>query len=69
VFNDSPAAQAKAFRKLAASGCTSSISTARSKPSGQSRSRAGILKEVDVPTQLGGGIRTIESIAQWFEPA
>ena len=26
-----------------------------------------ILKDVEVPTQLGGGIRTIESISQWFD--
>ena len=26
-----------------------------------------ILREIDVPAQLGGGIRTIESISQWFD--
>src|SRR6266404_711772 len=58
VFNDSPAAQAKAF---AHAGCEwlhlVDLNGAVEE----------ILKAVEVPTQLGGGIRTIENIARWFE--
>jgi len=68
VFNDSPAAQAKAF---AQAGCEwLHLVDLNGAVEGHPVNRAAvesILKEVDVPTQLGGGIRTIESIAQWFE--
>ncbi len=68
VFNDSPAAQAKAF---ANAGCEwLHLVDLNGAVEGHPVNRAAvesILKEVDVPTQLGGGIRTIESISQWFE--
>ena len=68
VFNDSPAAQAKAF---AQAGCEwLHLVDLNGAVEGHPVNRAAvqsILKEVDVPTQLGGGIRTIESIAQWFD--
>ena len=68
VFNDSPAAQAKAF---ANAGCEwLHLVDLNGAVEGHPVNRAAvesILKEIDVPTQLGGGIRTIESISQWFE--
>jgi len=69
VFNDSPAAQAKAF---ANAGCEwLHLVDLNGAVEGHPVNRAaveGILKAVDgVPTQLGGGIRTIESIAQWID--
>jgi imidazole glycerol phosphate synthase subunit HisF len=68
VFNDSPAAQAKAF---ANAGCEwLHLVDLNGAVEGHPVNRAAvqsILAEVDVPAQLGGGIRTIESIAQWFE--
>jgi len=68
VFNDSPAAQAKAF---ANAGCEwLHLVDLNGAVEGHPVNRAavqGILKEVAVPAQLGGGIRTIESIAQWIE--
>jgi phosphoribosylformimino-5-aminoimidazole carboxamide ribotide isomerase len=68
VFNDSPAAQAKAF---ANAGCEwLHLVDLNGAVEGHPVNRAaveGILKAVKVPAQLGGGIRTIESIAQWIE--
>ena len=70
MFNDSPAAQAKAF---ANAGCDwLHLVDLNGAVEGQPVNRAAvesILKAVAVPAQLGGGIRTIESIAQWIEPA
>jgi phosphoribosylformimino-5-aminoimidazole carboxamide ribotide isomerase len=68
VFNDSPATQAKAF---AQAGCEwLHLVDLNGAVEGHPVNRAAvieILKTVEVPTQLGGGIRTIESIAQWIE--
>src|SRR5260370_25931544 len=68
VFNDSPAAQAKAF---ANAGCEwLHLVDLNGAVEGHPVNRAAvqsILKEVAVPAQLGGGIRTIESIAQWID--
>jgi phosphoribosylformimino-5-aminoimidazole carboxamide ribotide isomerase len=68
VFNDSPAAQAKAF---ANAGCEwLHLVDLNGADEGHPVNRAAvqsILKEVKVPAQLGGGIRTIESIAQWID--
>ena len=68
VFNDSPAAQAKAF---ANAGCEwLHLVDLNGAVEGHPVNRAAvesILTEIDVPTQLGGGIRTIESISQWFD--
>jgi phosphoribosylformimino-5-aminoimidazole carboxamide ribotide isomerase len=68
VFNDSPAAQAKAF---AHAGCEwLHLVDLNGAVEGHPVNRAAvqeILKAVQVPTQLGGGIRTIENISRWFE--
>src|SRR6187549_1269788 len=68
VFNDSPATQAKAF---AHAGCEwLHLVDLNGAVEGHPVNRAAvveILKAVEVPAQLGGGIRTIESIAQWIE--
>ena len=68
VFNDSPAAQAKAF---ANAGCEwLHLVDLNGAVEGHPVNRAAvasILKAVEVPAQLGGGIRTIESIAGWIE--
>src|SRR4029453_1188479 len=68
VFNDSPAAQAKAF---AQAGCEwLHLGDLTGGGGGHPVNRAAvveILKAVKVPAQLGGGIRTIESISQWLE--
>ena len=68
VFNDSPAAQARAF---ANAGCEwLHLVDLNGAVEGHPVNRAAvveILKAIEVPAQLGGGIRTIESIAQWIE--
>ena len=68
VFNDSPAAQAKAF---ANAGCEwLHLVDLNGAVEGHPVNRAAvveILQAIEVPTQLGGGIRTIENIARWFE--
>jgi phosphoribosylformimino-5-aminoimidazole carboxamide ribotide isomerase len=68
VFNDSPAAQAELF---AQAGCEwLHLVDLNGAVEGHPVNRTAvieILKTVEVPTQLGGGIRTIESIAQWIE--
>ena len=69
VFNDSPAAQAKAF---ANAGCEwLHLVDLNGAVEGHPVNRAAVVRAssqaVEVPAQLGGGIRTIESIAQWIE--
>jgi phosphoribosylformimino-5-aminoimidazole carboxamide ribotide isomerase len=68
VFNDSPAAQARAF---ANAGCAwLHLVDLNGAVEGHPVNRAAvasILESVEVPAQLGGGIRTIESIAGWIE--
>ena len=68
VFNDSPAAQAKAF---ANAGCEwLHLVDLNGAVEGHPVNRAAvveILQAIEVPAQLGGGIRTIENIARWFE--
>src|SRR5260370_37849500 len=70
VFNDSPAGQAKAF---AHAGCEwLHLVDLNGAVAGHPVNRAAvqeILKAVEVPTQLGGGIRTIENIARLFGAA
>ncbi|MBM3643099.1 MAG: 1-(5-phosphoribosyl)-5-[(5-phosphoribosylamino)methylideneamino]imidazole-4-carboxamide isomerase [Alphaproteobacteria bacterium] len=68
VFNDSPADQARAF---ASAGCewlhlVDLNGAVEGHPVNRDAVRA-ILSAIEVPAQLGGGIRTIESIAQWIE--
>jgi phosphoribosylformimino-5-aminoimidazole carboxamide ribotide isomerase len=68
VFNDHPATQAAAF---AQAGCEwLHLVDLNGAVEGHPVNKAAvvdILKTVTVPAQLGGGIRTIESIAQWIE--
>src|SRR3977135_1237265 len=68
VFNESPAAQAKAFapagRGWAPPGGLNGA--VEGHPVNQAAVQE-ILKAVEVPAQLGGGIRTIENISRWFE--
>src|SRR6201990_2161450 len=68
VFNESPAAQATAFGHA---GCEwLHLVDLNGAVEGHPVNRAAvqeILKGVEVPTQLGGGIRTIENISRWFE--
>src|SRR4029079_4542604 len=67
VFNDSPAAQARVF---AEAGCEwLHLVDLNGAVEGHPVNRAAvqsILEAVGVPAQLGGGIRTIESIGQWL---
>ena len=68
VFNDDPAAQARAFRGARASStCTSSISTAPSRASRSTapRSRRSSRRSRS-RSQLGGGIRDFETIEMWL---
>src|SRR5260370_5569696 len=68
VFNESPAAQAKAF---AHAGCQwLHLVDLNGAVEGHPVNRAAvqeILKAVEVPAQLSGGIRTIEKISRWFQ--
>src|SRR2546423_8480412 len=68
VFNDSPAAQAKAF---ANAGCEwLHLVDLNGAVEGHPVNRAAvqsILKEVAVPAPPRGGIPTLESIAPWIE--
>jgi phosphoribosylformimino-5-aminoimidazole carboxamide ribotide isomerase len=67
VFNDNPAAQAKAFE---AEGFdylhVVDLNGAFAGESVNSDAVEGILRAVDMPVQLGGGIRTIAHIEQWL---
>ncbi len=68
VFNDNPAAQAKTFetqgfRWIHAVDLNGALEGA---PVNIPSVKA-ILKEVTIPVQLGGGIRSIERIEQWLE--
>jgi phosphoribosylformimino-5-aminoimidazole carboxamide ribonucleotide (ProFAR) isomerase len=70
VFNDDPAAQAKAF---AASGCewlhvVDLDGAFAGKPMNEAAVRA-ILAAVRVPVQLGGGIRDEAAIERWLAAA
>ena len=68
VFNDDPGAQARAF---AASGCewihvVDLNGAFEGKPVNGAAIRS-ILEAVNIPVQLGGGIRDMETIAYWQE--
>lgn len=68
VFNDDPAAQARAFQD---SGCRwLHIVDLNGAFAGAPVNRAAveaILKAVTIPVQLGGGIRDLATMAAWFE--
>src|SRR5256885_14571606 len=68
VFNDSPAAQAKAF---AQAGCEwLHLVDLNGAVEGHPVNRAAVLEILEAivaPAQLGRGLRTLQSIAQWLE--
>lgn len=68
VFNDNPAAQAKSFVDA---GCQwlhiVDLNGAFAGAPVNADAVDGILKTVDVPVQLGGGIRDIKTMEQWLE--
>lgn len=68
VFNDNPAAQAKSFVDA---GCQwlhiVDLNGAFAGAPVNADAVDGILKTVDVPVQLGGGIRDLKTMEQWLE--
>lgn len=68
VFNDNPAAQAKSFVDA---GCQwlhiVDLNGAFAGTPVNADAVDGILKTVDVPVQLGGGIRDLKTMEQWLE--
>jgi phosphoribosylformimino-5-aminoimidazole carboxamide ribotide isomerase len=67
VFNDDPAAQAKAFEDQGFDYLhVVDLNGAFAGESVNSDAVEGILRTVDMPVQLGGGIRTIAHIEQWL---
>ncbi len=68
VFNDNPAAQAKAF---ADAGCDwihlVDLNGAFAGEPVNAAAVEGILAAIDVPAQLGGGIRDMATISTWIE--
>jgi len=68
VFNDDAGAQGKAF---ADAGCewlhAVDLNGAFEGKPVNGEAVAAILKAIDIPVQLGGGIRTMETIAYWLE--
>ena len=67
VFNDNPAAQALEFENAGFKFLhIVDLDGAIAGASANEESVRSILKSVKIPTQLGGGIRTIESIEKWL---
>jgi phosphoribosylformimino-5-aminoimidazole carboxamide ribotide isomerase len=68
VFNDDPAAQARAF---AAAGCTwlhmVDLDGAFAGKPENADAVSAVLDAVDIKVQLGGGIRTMETIESWLD--
>ena len=68
VFNDDPAAQARAFEQA---GCQwihlVDLNGAFAGEPVNAKAVEGILAAVTVPTQLGGGIRDMATIATWLD--
>lgn len=68
VFNTDPAAQARAFQDA---GCEwlhlVDLNGAFAGEPVNGAAVEGILAEIDIPAQLGGGIRDMNTIAQWLE--
>jgi phosphoribosylformimino-5-aminoimidazole carboxamide ribotide isomerase len=68
IFNNNPAAQAKEFEDLGFKFLhVIDLDGAISGTSVNENSVKEILKNVKIPIQLGGGIRSIETIAKWLE--
>jgi phosphoribosylformimino-5-aminoimidazole carboxamide ribotide isomerase len=67
VFNDDPAAQAAAFADSGASWVhlVDLDGAFAGKPMNAAAVEA-IVNEIDIPVQLGGGIRTLETIENWL---
>lgn len=67
VFNDNPAAQALEFENAGFKFLhIVDLDGAIAGASANEESVRSILKSVNIPTQLGGGIRTIEAIEKWL---
>lgn len=67
VFNDNPAAQAQEFENLGFKFLhIVDLDGAISGKSANAESVQAILKSVKIPTQLGGGIRSIAAIENWL---
>lgn len=68
VFNDSPAAQAKKFEDFGFKFLhIVDLDGAIAGGSRNTESVKEILKTIEIPTQLGGGIRSISAIEKWLE--
>lgn len=68
VFNNSPAAQAQEFENLGFKFLhIVDLDGAATGNSANAESVKQILQNVKIPVQLGGGIRSIESIEKWLE--
>ena len=68
IFNNNPAAQAKEFEDLGFKFLhVIDLDGAISGTSANENSVKEILKNIKIPIQLGGGIRSIETIAKWLE--
>ena len=67
VFNDDPAAQAGSFADAGASWLhLVDLDGAFAGKPMNARAVEAIVNEVDIPVQLGGGIRTLETIENWL---
>ena len=67
VFNDNPAAQALEFENAGFKFLhIVDLDGAIAGASANEESVRSILKSVNIPTQLGGGIRTIDAIEKWL---
>ncbi len=68
IFNDSPASQAKLFEEQGFKFLhIVDLDGAIAGNSANEKSVKEILKNIKIPAQLGGGIRTIENIEKWIE--
>lgn len=67
VFNDDPAAQAASFADAGASWLhLVDLDGAFAGKPMNAKAVEAIINEVDIPVQLGGGIRTLETIESWL---
>ena len=68
IFNDSPANQAKSFEDQGFKFIhVVDLDGAIAGSSANEKSVKSILKTVNIPVQLGGGIRNIETIEKWLD--
>ena len=68
VFNESPAAQAASFAEAGASWLhLVDLDGAFAGKPMNARAVEAIIDDVDIPVQLGGGIRTLETIEIWLD--